>query len=117
MILEYVRIYDFKLFPDRLFDAKGADYKMEYLKGIGHDFPLNNPNHIVYGLIDDESVIHGILWLTYNTISHSIRVNIFSVDKEYQDKNNIPTVLEFIKKNHQIKGITKLEMASIQSLL
>ena len=57
-MLDYVRIYNFKLIPDRLFEAKGADYNLDYLKGRGGNLPELNADQVLYGLIDKESVIY-----------------------------------------------------------
>lgn len=111
-MLDYVRIYNFKLIPDRLFEAKGADYNLDYLKGRGGNLPELNADQVLYGLIDKESVIHGVLWLSYNILNDRIWINLFGVDKEYQDKNNIGTALKIFKENHLKEGVTKFSMST-----
>lgn len=112
MKLEYIRIYNFRLIPDRLFEAKGAEYDSEYLRGPVAESPLDDHNTVLYGLYDDKSVIHGILWISYSLMTHKLWVNLFSVDKEYQDSNNMETAMEHIRKNCKIQGITTVNVVT-----
>lgn len=95
--MSFVRCYDFGLVPRRLFDQlKGSSFNYDLLMAHGAMICLN-ATQLLYVLVDGDSVIHGVLWAEYDAIQEWVYVNCFSVDPEYQDRNQVNRAVEFLR--------------------
>lgn len=69
----------------------------------------DNPNNYLYGLVDENKVIHGYLWAEKNYLDDSLFVNTFSITKEYWNKGEaIQKAIEFVadlKEKSQAKRV------------
>ncbi len=89
--LKFVRLTlpeQFEMVPKYLFEqVKGSDFKIDRLYQFG-PMLLASPLTFLYVLINDESVIKGLLWAEANPLDDQLKVHAFSVDKEYQQNMN-----------------------------
>ncbi len=110
--LKFVRIIQpeiIRMIPRRLFEQfEDMDEKMiERVYEFGR-LSVGNPLSILYTLIDDKHVVHGVLWANIDLICGVLWVKLFSVDKEYQT-GSIKGATEFLWKKIQGSQITRIE--------
>lgn len=86
--LTFLRTYDFRRIPRTFFEqVKEMDAGM-----IDRVYQLGtliaaSPTTLLYVLIDDVYVIHGVLWAEVDLIEAIIFVRLLSVEKEYQSSD------------------------------
>ena len=110
--LEFVRIIQpdiIGMIPRRLFEQiDGTDDEM-----IGRIYEFGvlsvaNPLNLIYALVDDKKVVHGVLWANIDLICGVLWVKLFSVDKEYQS-DAIKKTTNFLIKEIKKTKITRIE--------
>lgn len=91
--LKFVPIVDpnaFALIPKYLFEQiKGREWEVEKFYKWGPIF-IRNPLNRVWVLTDIANIIKGVLWVTIDPVLEVMAVNVFSVDREYQELNGNP---------------------------
>jgi DNA modification methylase len=99
-MLEFVRIKDpqvFKLIPRYLFEQiKDREYDIEQIYKFGPILILSRFN-CLYLLVNEENLIKGILFATFDPLAEIILVYVLSVDKEYQRNGILPQTRDFLK--------------------
>lgn len=95
--LEFVRCKVPQCIPRELIEAvKGKTFTPQEF----YDYQavnVDNPNNLIFVLIDEAKKIHGFLWAEQNTLDRSLFVNTFSVEKAHWGKGEaIPTVVKFL---------------------
>jgi len=95
--LSFVRTYDFRLIPRRLLDqVKGSSFDYDALMEHGAGICMHE-NQLLYVMVDEDNIIHGILWAEYSPINNWVYVNTLSVDPEYQDGRVIERSIEHLR--------------------
>jgi hypothetical protein len=95
--LTFVKVKIPRCIPKNLIESvKGRTFTPEqfyrYQEGQSH-----NPNNYLFGLIDENKVIHGYLWAEKNYLDDSLFINTFSITKEYWNKGEaIAKAIEFV---------------------
>lgn len=88
--LKFVPIVDpnaFDLIPKYLFEQiKGREWEVEKFYKWGPIF-IRNPLNRIWVLTDIANLIKGVLWITIDPVLELIAVNVFSVDRKYQELN------------------------------
>jgi len=87
--LKFIRIYDLKLIPKYLFEqVKPQNFDLNEVYAMAPNFE-SDPFTLLYVLADEGHKIKGFLWCHINTVFKTIDVEVFTVDKEYQDRGKI----------------------------
>lgn len=95
--LTFVKLKFPRCIPKQLIESvKGRTFTPEqfyrFQEGQSH-----NPNNFLYGLVDENKVIHGYLWAEKNYLDDSLFINTFSITKEYWNKGEaINKAIEFV---------------------
>jgi hypothetical protein len=102
--LQFVKLKFARCIPIELINnVRGKTFTPEQFYKYQED-QRDNPNNFLYGLIDDQSKIHGYLWAEKNFLDNSLFVNTFSICDYYWAKGKknwskgkaIPKVCEFL---------------------
>jgi len=123
--LEFIRLTrpeQFSLIPTELFEQiKSSSYKVNRLYQFGVVL-LASPFTYLFVLADRKThKIKGVLWSEVNPLSEKMTVFIFSLSREYQQKDGLFTkgskpiekTVEFLRKIQESIGITgKIEMGT-----
>ncbi len=113
--LKFVRLSQpshFGLIPRKLFEqVKGAEFKIEKLYQFG-PLLLRSPLTFLYVLVDDESVIKGVLWSEINPFTEKLNVHVLSIDKDYQGNGALDGALRFLDTIKTENALTKLQMTT-----
>lgn len=85
-------------------NVKGRTFEPEdFIKYLSNN--VDNPVVMLYVLIDDESKIHGYIWIEKNLLDNSLFINTFSVSKEHWGKGKvIDLVIPFLEALKQKMG-------------
>jgi len=92
-------IDDFNLVPRYLFEqVPKRNYDIDNIYRWGPAF-MANPFNILFGLYDSDEKMQGVLWCTIDPVVENLCVNIFSVNKKYQDLRGyaIKKTVKFLK--------------------
>lgn len=95
--LTFVKLKFPRCIPKQLIESvKGRTFTPEqfyrFQEGQSH-----NPKNFLYGLVDENKVIHGYLWAEKNYLDDSLFINTFSITKEYWNKGEaINKAIEFV---------------------
>jgi len=95
--LTFVKLRFPRVIPRELIEnVKGRTFTPDqfyrFQEGQSH-----NPNNYLFGLVDENKVIHGYLWAEKNYLDDSLFVNTFSITKEYWNKGEaIHKAIEFV---------------------
>jgi len=104
----------FSKIPRYLFEQfKNAKFNVDTLQLLGPSL-LSNESIFFYVLIDKESNVKGVFWFSVDLIEESLYVYLFSVDKEYQDKNAIKSALSVLR-DLKFKKIEKIYITTTHS--
>ena len=110
--LHFIRIYDLRLIPRYLFEqVKPQNFDLNEVYAMARNFE-RDPLTLLYALADESHKIRGFLWCHLNTILKTVDVQVFTVDKEYQDRGRIISkAKEFVaplneKTGYRLRGIT-----------
>lgn len=96
--LTFVKVKIPRCIPKQLIEnVKGRTFTPEqfyrFQEGQSH-----NPNNYLFGLIDENKVIHGYLWAEKNFLDDSLFVNTFSITKDYWRKGEaIDIAIAFLR--------------------
>lgn len=95
--LSFVRLKIPRLIPIKLIESvKGRTFSPEAFYAYQED-QVQNPNNLLYALVDTGKKIHGFLWAEVNLLDRSLFVNTFSMAKEYWGKGRgIPLAIMFL---------------------
>jgi len=77
------------------------------LREVNGSMSLNPMSHL-YLLATKDKLPKGALWFTIDTLSKSIHIQLFSVDKEYQFEGAVGYLKDFIKKILLSSGLKKV---------
>ncbi len=115
--LKFIRLTSpeqFALIPRRLFEQvqeKDPDVILENLYKFG-PAQLNSNLTFMYVMVNEASVIKGLLWCGVNEFSENLEVSIWSVDKEYQNSGAYEISLEFLQQIQKQQGLRKIRFMS-----
>lgn len=104
------RIYNLNLVPRRFFErAKGLEWNIDRLYAMSENI-CSNPTNLIYVLIDEQNLIHGVIWAWINILDENLHVVLLSMDPEYQGPNGacIDAAYALLNKIRQDAGLRKI---------
>lgn len=103
--LEFVKLKIPRLVPCELVEhVKGRTWTPEQWYEY-QEANIDNPNNLLYALIDSAKRIHGYLWAEQSALDGTLFINTFSVDKQHWHKGKaIQLAIEHLR---AIKGALK----------
>lgn len=86
--LRFIRTFTFEHIPPKLFERTGelSTEEIDRIYQLGSAIGAS-PLTLLYVLIDEVNVIHGVLWGHINIIEATIYVRYYAVDPEYEGEN------------------------------
>ena len=110
--LKFIRAYDFRLIPRRLFDqVKGSNYRVDKILEFNQIITANNAQ-LLYVMVTDDSVIHGFLWAEFDPVCQWVYVKLLSVDKDFQDSHQVENAIDFLRDELADSGANRIVMAT-----
>lgn len=105
--LEFLKLKFPRLIPHQLIEnVKGKFYTPDqFYKYQEEQVKFQNPDNLLYVLVDKDKKIHGYLWAEISGINGCMFINTFSIDKEYWHKGRIiakvTAFLEALRQRHE----------------